>query len=151
MVHAWCAVHITPLCGHTLCILMVCLCPYTVPEKVVNVTTRPDVSGMEATVWTHWIAPHSDVTISHYIIKYTFGGVEVNATSPREEAVQVVKKGTMYLVAVAAVSALGVGSFSDSTAGKSYDGGLVWNLCVVFLPETFIDDLCWCMQVCMYI
>lgn len=98
-----------------------------------NVTTNPDVSGMEASIRTHWIAPHSDVTISHYIIKYTLGGVETNAMSTSEEAVEVVKKGTVYLVSVAAVSAIGVGSFSDSTTGKSYDGGLVCNLAIVFL------------------
>lgn len=94
-----------------------------VPDKIMNVTTWPDVLGTEAIIRTHWLAPHSDVIISHYIVKYTLGGVEMNTTSTREETVQVVKRGTLYRVAVAAVSAIGIGNFSDSAQGKSYNGG----------------------------
>ena len=94
-----------------------------VPDKIVNVTTWPDVSGTEAVIRTHWLASHSDVIISHYIVKYTLGGVEMNTTSTSEETVQVVKRGTLYRVAVAAVSVIGIGNFSDSAQGKSYNGG----------------------------
>ena len=95
-----------------------------VPEKVLNVSTTPDVSGSEAIIRTYWIAPHSDVTIDHYIIRYTLDGVETNAMSTREEAVEDVKRGQMYLVSVAAVSVIGVGKFSEPTEVMSYDGKL---------------------------
>ena len=94
-----------------------------VPDKIMNVTTWPDVLGTEAIIRTRWLASHSDVIITHYIVKYTLGGVELNTTSTSEETVQVVKRGTLYRVAVAAVSAIGIGNFSDSAQGKSYNGG----------------------------
>ena len=110
------------VCVHTLCSCYLTIS--AVPEKVVNVTTRPDVSGLEAIIRTQWIAPHSDVTISHYIIKYTLGGVETNTTSAREAAVEAVKRGQVYVVAVAAVSVMGIGNFSEPTEVKSYNGRL---------------------------
>lgn len=89
-----------------------------------NVSTRPDVYEREAIIRTHWITPHSDATIDHYIVKYTLGGVETNATSTTEEAAEAVKRGHVYLVTVAAVSVIGVGMFSEPTEVKSYDGKL---------------------------
>ena len=94
-----------------------------VPDKIMNVTTWPDVLGTEAIIRTRWLASHSDVIITHYIVKYTLGGLELNTTSTTKETVQVVKRGTLYRVAVAAVSAIGIGNFSDSAQGKSYNGG----------------------------
>ena len=113
-----------------------------VPDKLMNVTTWPDVLGTEAVIRTHWLASHSDVIISHYIVKYTLDGVEMNTTSTSEETVQVVKRGTLYRVAVAAVSVIGIGNFSDLAQGKSYNGGWVKIIGGMWLLSFYLKCVC---------